>query len=184
MSELPAGAKALFSQGDVGVSSRTIVAVLTREDWILGAYGSGIPHDDDDFGRCVRMLRATPGWEDRIYELAAAPEWGPLVGIWTELTALHDAGNRSELNSRLHAANWRCDVCKSVANSLRIVEGIRRCIACWDEKFLVPCHGGCGKAQEMTDPRAVGSWICVRCHEKACGETHAGHACRVVFRAR
>ena len=71
--------------GDTGISSQTIWTVLTGTP----LKGGDIPHDPSDFGRCYRLLKAIPGWGDRMQEVAdASPKWNPLVREWDKMTEL------------------------------------------------------------------------------------------------
>lgn len=74
---------------DTGVSSVAIYAAMTgsRYDRRLPCY----PYDPYDFGRCYRLLALFPAWQARMPEVAVRfPEWGPLVAIWPELTAMYE----------------------------------------------------------------------------------------------
>lgn len=74
---------------DTGVSSKTIWCVMTGTTCL----SPGTPADDDDFGRCYRLLKAFPAWRARLGEMAAAyRSWVPLVPLWPELERLHEAG--------------------------------------------------------------------------------------------
>lgn len=47
------------------------------------------PHDPDDLGRCLRLLRQVPSWACRIGEMAAySPEWAALCDEWGSLAAM------------------------------------------------------------------------------------------------
>ena len=76
--------------GDTGISSKTILAVMTRSK--MGEpFGPDVPHDPSDFGRCYRLLALFPGWRARLPEVAEKfPAWGPMVLAWGELTALYE----------------------------------------------------------------------------------------------
>lgn len=82
---------------DTGTSSKTIFAVMMgelteRETQCGGTYG--VPHDQDDFGRCYRLLELFPDWKKRIGEMAHfLPAWVPYVREWDRLTALHKASH-------------------------------------------------------------------------------------------
>ena len=73
--------------GDTGTSSKTICAVMTGSE----LRSTDVPHDNDDFGRCYRLLRMFPEWRARLHEVAEEfPMWGPMVEAWDELTALYE----------------------------------------------------------------------------------------------
>jgi hypothetical protein len=76
--------------GDIGVSSKTILSVMTGSK-MISTFGPDIPYDNGDFGRCYRLLQAFPEWRARLPEVAAQyPEWGPMVDAWDELTRLYE----------------------------------------------------------------------------------------------
>jgi hypothetical protein len=71
--------------GDTGISSKTMVARFegTSCQW------RGYPHDPDDLGRCIRLLRAVPEYLPRLPEMRAeGPVWAALVDAWWELSDL------------------------------------------------------------------------------------------------
>ena len=95
----------------VGVSSKTIIAVLSKDRDVLNAvqhsqtqFRPDHPYDASDFGRCHYLLTLLPEWVERLGEVAAKyPEtkWAALVPAWPELTMLHNAGKRTELGDRI-----------------------------------------------------------------------------------
>jgi hypothetical protein len=73
---------------DTGVSSKTILAVMTGTP--EPRFGPDCPHDADDFGRCYRLLQHFPEWRARLAEVSDRyPIWGPLVEHWAELEAIY-----------------------------------------------------------------------------------------------
>ena len=72
------------SEADTGRSSIAIAVMLTT-----GKYGNVTehhPHDPEDLGRCLRLLRIIPEWRDRIGEMAACgPVWAALSARWDDL---------------------------------------------------------------------------------------------------
>jgi len=83
--------------GDTGISSKTIFAVL------VGATLSkaDVPYDSADFGRCYRLLEEFPEWRQRLPEVAAVyPIWGPMVAAWDELTAMYEDGIRTDWEAK------------------------------------------------------------------------------------
>lgn len=86
--------------GDTGTSSEYLCAVLSG-----GRRPANIerPHDNGDFGRCVRMLRAIPRLRSRldIMLLGHGGAWRALVTHWDELEALYDAKSKNKLYDRI-----------------------------------------------------------------------------------
>lgn len=86
---------------DTGVSSLTIFTVLSGRN-VLGGWSPSAPRDAWDFGRCHRLLQRFPKWRARLDEVGVLhPEWAPLVGDWTRLTALFEEGDHATLNIEL-----------------------------------------------------------------------------------
>lgn len=77
--------------GDTGISSKTMCAAL------FGATPkkSDMPHDADDFGRCLRFIRFMPdGTKDIVFKkLSDKPEWVEIGNRWDELVELYDQEN-------------------------------------------------------------------------------------------
>lgn len=91
-----------INNGDTGVSSATIWAVLLRRP---NPYcTSDVPHDPGDFGRCYRLLAVMPEWRERLPEVARVfPGWAPLVDRWDELTSLWEEESPSGNAPKLYA---------------------------------------------------------------------------------
>lgn len=77
---------------DTGSSSEAIFYVLAPE--LRYAFTEpprgDVPHDAADFGRCVRLLAALPGWRERLPEVAAAypaTTWPAIIARWDEIAA-------------------------------------------------------------------------------------------------
>lgn len=69
-----------------GLSSKAIWAHMMDAGEPL--YGWSHPHDPDDLGRCIGLLRTIPGWRARLPEMAPrSPEWAALVGRWEEMVS-------------------------------------------------------------------------------------------------
>ncbi len=76
--------------GDTGISSQTILSVMTGTP-MTGNFGPSVPYDPSDFGRCYRLLGHFPEWKNRLHEVAEKyPRWKPLVDSWDELTVLYE----------------------------------------------------------------------------------------------
>jgi len=77
---------------DTGVSSKQIM--LRHSGLPLTAAAFGYPSDDDDFGRCYRLLKMCP--EINIECMRGFNRiWDSLVDKWPELTRLHEAKDSS-----------------------------------------------------------------------------------------
>jgi hypothetical protein len=90
---------------DTGTSSWTMLITL-RPDLIhrWRTDRTGVPHDADDVGRCIRLLRLVPTLAARRAEVAAVPGWKRLIESWDELEALYDAAEeRGEGRGRREA---------------------------------------------------------------------------------
>lgn len=81
-------------QGEVGISSKTIWAVMlgvadphAENSWRI--YDR--PWDVGDFRRCYLLLELIPEWKPRLNKVAELfPQWKPYVEKWDELTALYE----------------------------------------------------------------------------------------------
>lgn len=85
MNDIEKRACAWIITDDTGLSSRTLWAVM------MGVTPSRIehPHDPDDMGRCLRLLRAVPEWRARMPEMAeVSPSWAALVERWDDIEAI------------------------------------------------------------------------------------------------
>lgn len=74
-----------LANGETGISSKTIYAVLTGtdEDTVFNTSPSwwrhDVPHDPSDFRRCYLLLRFIPEWKPRLHEVAERfPKWKPI----------------------------------------------------------------------------------------------------------
>jgi hypothetical protein len=89
---------------DTGCSSMTIAVVLTDVNTpaLYRDHIGDVPHDADDFGRCLRLLETMPEFATRLQGVADEyPIWQPLVSAWDELTGLYEAGALSELSDMI-----------------------------------------------------------------------------------
>lgn len=92
----------LWWQGpDTGTSSKVLCQTLAG--WGQRIQGQHVPRDPADFGRCYRLLRAIPGWRERIGEMSAVPGWGGLAAAWDELEALYEEELPSGSGPKLYA---------------------------------------------------------------------------------
>ena len=80
-------------EGEVGVSSRTIWAVMmgiVTEPRQCDGQHYDIPHDPDDFSRCFKLLVEFPEWEKRLNEVSELfPKWKPFVREWVKLKEMY-----------------------------------------------------------------------------------------------
>ena len=95
-----------LTSDECGLSSTTIACVMAG-----AACGRpATPVDDDDFGRCHRLLQRFPGFRSRLDEVADAyPEWRPIVARWTELKTAHQEGDVITVHKLLEAARADTD---------------------------------------------------------------------------
>jgi hypothetical protein len=76
--------------GDTGISSKTILSVMTGIQ--SGEGYTSVPSDPSDFGRCYRLLFRFPEWRKRLPEVAKKyPAWGPLIREWDAMTEAYEA---------------------------------------------------------------------------------------------
>ena len=87
MSEWQQRAVDWIGSQDTGASSKSI--------WVhmMGGrrpkYGWAYPHDPDDLGRCLRLLRLIPEWKPRLPEMATrSAVWAGLVAHWDEIASM------------------------------------------------------------------------------------------------
>lgn len=71
---------------DTGVSSSTIVHVLSGLPWTMSEFKPDIPYDPWDFARCYRLLEIIPEWKERLHEVADKyPSWKLIIENWKTL---------------------------------------------------------------------------------------------------
>ena len=98
-----------LSNWDKGISSMTMaVAILPPDSTVPSscrpyvAANAGIPHDADDFGRCIRLLDAIPEFRDDLHKVSEKySEWEPIIDHWNELEELYRSQRFDELTQRL-----------------------------------------------------------------------------------
>ena len=80
------GLDAWLKSDDVGASSLFMACVLGE----CGIPEYAIPHDADDFDRCVKLLEAVPELISKLPQMAQqSSSWAVLVGRWNEFTELY-----------------------------------------------------------------------------------------------
>lgn len=90
-----------FECDDTGTSSKYMAYVIDGGTTRLPIQSYSYPHDADDFGRCLRMVRAL-GFEKKVFlMLTAGPEWRDIANHWDELVAHYDNENWEGLYSFL-----------------------------------------------------------------------------------
>jgi hypothetical protein len=94
---IPERASAWITGHDTGASSKAIWAVMMGRELPRYAY----PSDDDDLGRCLRLLDAIPEWKPRLREMErVSPYWAALVQHWDELSFRHRDGRNVSARMR------------------------------------------------------------------------------------
>lgn len=89
--------------GDTGTSSKAIAAAALGITPKESAFGFDIPRDPSDFGRCYRLLQKVPELRLALHlVVAVAQDWGPMVEVWDELTALYEEEKPSGKCPRLY----------------------------------------------------------------------------------
>lgn len=76
-------------EGEVGTSSRTMWLALMGmidEPRRLDGFNLGVPHDPDDFRRCLLLIRNIPEFREKLSEVSKAfPAWEPYIREWEKL---------------------------------------------------------------------------------------------------
>jgi hypothetical protein len=89
---------------DTGASSLTLCRALAHGPDVIHQ-SIDTPRDASDFGRCYRLLKAIPGWRQRIGEVRHLVGWAPLVDAWDDLERLFEeattSGNFEPFNERM-----------------------------------------------------------------------------------
>ena len=82
-------------EGDVGVSSKTIWAVMMGvaiKQRQCDEHDYDTPHDPDDFKRCHKLIVLIPDWRERLNEVANIfPKWKPFIREWIKLETMLSA---------------------------------------------------------------------------------------------
>ena len=95
--------------GDTGLSSKAMLAAalaaqgdVTKAD--LLSPRPEHPYDEDDFGRCYRLIEAIPEVADHMDAIAKmSPTWRRMVAAWPELSATWRGKKRQEVYLQLLA---------------------------------------------------------------------------------
>lgn len=101
------GLAAWLESDDTGMSSRFMAAMLRTDEEIpvpltKEERAAPVPHDPEDFGRCLRLLDAVPHFRKRLDRLeAASGAWGEIVRNWTELEEMYRRGDGKRLLARM-----------------------------------------------------------------------------------
>lgn len=96
-----------FECDDTGTSSKYMAYVIDGGTTRLPIQGYSYPHDADDFGRCLRMVRAI-GFEKKVFlMLTTGHEWREIASHWDELVAHYDNENWEDLYSFLSGLSNR-----------------------------------------------------------------------------
>ena len=100
---------------DTGTSSKSIWAVMMgvlKEPTRCGGKYN-VPHDNSDFGRCYRLIKAIPEWRARLEEVALIfPAWAPIIREWDRLQRLFEAkANSTDLYNLLRTLGEESMLC-------------------------------------------------------------------------
>lgn len=83
------GLRAWLDSDDVGMSSKFMAWVLNGGGFSKPQFA--YPRDPDDFGRCLRMVRAVPGFEERIdLMLEHGEHWRAVANNWHDWANAYD----------------------------------------------------------------------------------------------
>lgn len=89
---------------DVGMSAATIANAMGGTP--LMSWGGSVPHDADDFGRCVRLCRRFEWSAADLVKVAERFEaWKPIIECWDELVEDFDQGDYRKVTQRLRDIN-------------------------------------------------------------------------------
>lgn len=95
------GLTSWLASHDTGISSKTMAAKLCGVGYPQNSWDH--PYDNQDFGRCVRFLKAVPEARlvlDRMKEVS--PQWAALIARWDELEGFYHAmPDSAELYARI-----------------------------------------------------------------------------------
>lgn len=100
------GLQAWLLSDDTGISSKYIVSAIKRGESFRSLGGKGVgyghPHDSDDFGRCVRLLKAAPELRSQLSVMReCSKEWKQLFDNWADLEALYEGEEYRKCSERI-----------------------------------------------------------------------------------
>lgn len=101
MVQVPRKALEWITSRDTGLSSEVLWSFLVG---VVPARRDH-PHDVDDLGWCIRLLRRVPEWREMMPAARAlSPEWAALVNIWDDLERLYLYGDYESCYARMEQA--------------------------------------------------------------------------------
>lgn len=96
------GLMAWLASDDVGRSSKFMAWVLSGHLFPKPEFG--YPHDPDDLGRCIRLIRAVPELAGSVHLMANSEygkEWFAVAANWSRWVEMYD-DDENDLGSRLY----------------------------------------------------------------------------------
>lgn len=94
------GLTAWLASDDVGMSSKFMASVLSGQFQAEFA----IPYDQEDLGRCLRMIQAVPELTPRIGEMRKhGPMWAAVADKWDRWTAMLNEEQYTALHEEMRA---------------------------------------------------------------------------------
>lgn len=111
-------------EGEVGTSSKTmwlaLMGIVTRPRR-LDSFEVGIPHDPDDFRRCLLLIEAVPEWEGQLQKVADVfPAWQPYIREWQTMKRLYQEESPYGKCPRLY------DFMKVMEDESRLADGWKK----------------------------------------------------------
>lgn len=83
--------------GNSGLSSKTMLAFFLGHEEPDKSFGPHYPHDLSDFGRCYKLIKSFPEFENRLNELSDIPKighiWKKIVSNWQQLSHYYEIGD-------------------------------------------------------------------------------------------
>ncbi len=93
-----------FESSDTGLSSMYMAYRMDDGTTRLPIQCYTFPYDPDDFGRCVRLVRAV-GFSHKVYMMTGTgKEWDYIVKNWAQMVSLYDKQAWSDLGFMLKLA--------------------------------------------------------------------------------
>lgn len=97
------GLMAWLASDDVGRSSKFMAWVLSGHLFPKPEFG--YPHDPDDLGRCIRLVRAVPELAERVQVMSEhGKEWAAVAENWDRWVELYDGEYGLTLYDEMKAA--------------------------------------------------------------------------------